>query len=146
MTVVLCTRCIFNWKRDRHQKSFLNLWKYIHAFNWLMPQATCCWLIEMLWSQKQGEVIKTRWQVLSNSVWTWNKPKTNLKQKRFNGNVTVIKYNWDFVGNSNSHKCSKKKYVHLTTKSFFLEQVKVRSSQIYLRVLMSGISYWMEVN
>ena len=104
-----CAGCIFNWKRDRHQKSFLKfLWKYVHSFNWLMPKETCCRLIEMLWSQKQGEVIKTRWQVLSNSVWTWNKPKTNLKQKRFNGNVNVIKYNWDFFCNSNLHKCTKK--------------------------------------
>ena len=62
---------------------------YMLFIDW-WPKPTCCWLIEMLWSQKQGEVIKTRRQVLSNSVWTWNKTKYSKTREGLNGNVTVV--------------------------------------------------------
>ena len=41
------------------------------------------------------------------------KDKNNVKQKRFKGNVTVIKKKCDFVGYGNVHKCAKNKYVYL---------------------------------
>ena len=71
----------------------------IHAFlNDWWPKPTCCWLIEMLCSQKLGEVIKTGRQVLSNSsVWTWNKTKyskTREVQWKCNRYTIDLRFCW----------------------------------------------------